>query len=284
MIVRPNHRLRNGGLILASTTIFLLLAWALLGPWILDVSKESASVMVANPYEPPSTRHWLGTNALGQDAFALLLLGMRTSLLVGICAGLIATVLGSIIGILSGFKGGVLDNILTAITDLIVVVPQLLVLILLCNSIDDRSYLLLTLFIGATSWTWVARSLRTQAASLRNRAHVDLARLNGLGTVTILRTQILPYVSSYVFMAFVMQLGSGIFAESALSMLGLGPRGAEAISLGSILHLAAETGAYTDGIWWIFLPPIAVITTAVYSLYLMNASLEMTFNPRMRNN
>ncbi len=153
---------------------------------------------------------------------------------VGIISGLIATIIGTLVGILGGYKGGIVDNILSATTNLFTVVPQLVVLVLLSNSVSNRSYLLLSCFIGATSWVWVARALRAQTASLRERDHISLAKLNGLGTLSILRKHLLPYVMSYVFMAFVMQLGAGIFAESALSMLGLGPRGTEVVSLGTI--------------------------------------------------
>lgn len=274
-------QMKSWAFIVGFTCFSVLILVAIFGPVIFGIDPAKAFDMQAEPFIGPSSEHFLGTNALGQDAFSLLLLGMRTSFYVGLLAGLFATILGTAIGIAGGYKGGIVDNILSTLTNLLIVVPQLIILVLLSGSVSNRSYLLLSMFIGATAWVWVARALRAQAASLRSRDHVNLAKLNGFGTFSILAKQILPYVLSYVFMAFVMQLGAGIFAESALSMLGLGPRGSDVVSLGTILHQAGETGAYTDGMWWIFLPPTLVITVTVYSLYLINTSLENVFNPRL---
>ncbi len=268
--------------VVALAALLLLIGIAAAGPWFYPLGSTEIFEMSRAPFTPPSAVAPLGTNALGQDVLGLLLLGARTSFAIGILAGLIATVIGVLIGMVAGFKGGLLDNALSALTNLLIVVPQLVILVLICNSVAHRSYALLAAFVGTTSWAWVARALRAQTASLRHRDHIALARLNGLSTFAILRKHILPYVLSYVFMAFVMQLGAGIFAESALSMLGLGLSGTEVISLGTMLHQAVESGAFTDGLWWVFLPPTVVITVTVYLLYLLNTSLEQAFNPRLR--
>ncbi len=278
--MNPRSRHIQGTLVWSSAVFVFIVLFALVGPALLGLTHEVTFEMSAGPFEPPSRAHLLGTNGLGQDALGLLLIGTRTSLLVGVLSGLLATLLGAVIGLVGGYKGGLVDNILTSLTNLLIVVPQLVVLVLLISTVSNRSYLLLAGFIGVTAWVWVARSLRARAVSLRESDRVALARMNGLGTNRIIVRHVLPFVMSYVSMAFVMQLGAGIFAESALSMLGLGPRGGDTTSLGVILHHALDSGAFTDGMWWVFLPPTALITVLVYSLYMFSTSLENVFNPR----
>ena len=262
----------------AATFFFFVLA-ALLLPLLMPLEPFTTN---ADPFLPPGRGHLLGTNNLGQDVFARLVYGLRSSLYVGLAAGAFATALGTGIGIVAGYKGGLIDNLLTLLTNLLVVIPQLIILILISNSIESRTLTLLAFFIGITAWVWVARALRAQASSLRNRDHVNIARLNGQGTATILARHILPYVFSYVFMAFVMQLGSGIFAEAALSMIGLGPQGSGFVSLGRMLNEAQANEALDSGYWWVFLPPTIIITLIIFSLYLINTAMEGVFNPRLR--
>ena len=251
---------------------------ALLGPLLLHVD---VSTRVGLAYLPPSGAHWLGTDHLGLDMVSLLIAGLRSSLFVGFLAGTVATTLGTMIGLYGGYKGGWIDDVLTACTNLFLVIPSLIVLILLSASIEDgRSLTLIALIIGCTTWTWSARAVRAQAESLRNRDHVNLARINGYGTFGIVFFQIMPYLLSYIFMVFILQMATGILAEASLSMLGLGPY--DSVSLGKILNEAKTNEALTDGAWWAFAPAMVLITTIVFSLYVINTSLEGVFNPRLR--
>ena len=250
---------------LVGISIFLLVLIAgVILPAVLNLDPFATD---GDPFLQPNLEYWLGTNNLGQDVFARLIYGLRSSLYVGLVAGLFATLLGTFIGIYSGYQGGRIDNVLTMATNLLIVIPQLVVLILISNSVETRSLTLTSLFIGATSWVWVARALRAQAASLKGREHIHLARINGFGTFKILLKQILPYVLSYVFMAFILQLTAGIFAEAALSMIGLGPLGTEVVSLGQILNNAQRNEALDSGYWWVFLPATIIITLLSFSLF-----------------
>jgi peptide/nickel transport system permease protein len=232
------------------------------------------------PFEPPSMDHWLGTNGEGQDMFCRLLIGLRASLFVGVAAGIFATILGTLIGVVGGYKGGVVDNALTLITNLFMVIPSILVLILIANSIEKRSMLLVAFIIGATTWPWTARAVSAQTSSLKNREHVSLAKLNGYGVVSILFMQILPYIMSYVFMVFIIQMATGILEEAAISMMGLGPY--DSVTLGQIINQAQKTEAFTNGNWWAFMPATLLITALQFSLYIVNTSMEGIFNPRLR--
>jgi peptide/nickel transport system permease protein len=236
---------------------------------------------VGLPYLPPAPGHWLGTDHLGVDMLSLLVAGLRSSLYVGLLAGSVATIVGTVIGVYGGYKGGFWDDLLTAMTNLFLVIPNLIVLILLSNSLEKgRSLTLISLIIGCTTWTWTARAVRAQAASLRSRDHVSLARLNGHGTLHIVALSILPYLASYLFMVFIQQTASAILAEAALSMLGLGPY--SSISLGNILNQAMQNEALTDGAWWAFLPAMTLIMAIAFALYLVNTSMEGVWNPRLR--
>ena len=251
---------------------------ALLGPLFVKVD---ASTRAGLAYMPPSGAHWLGTDHMGLDMTSMLVAGLRSSLYVGFLAGSIATSLGTLIGLYGGYKGGLIDDVLNAGTNLFLVIPSLIVLILLSASIENgRSLTLIALIIGCTTWTWSARAVRAQAASLRNRDHVALARINGYGTLGIVFVHIMPYLLSYLFMVFILQMAAGIFSEASLSMLGLGPY--DSVSLGKILNEAKINEALTDGAWWAFAPAMVLITTVVFSLYIINTSLEGVFNPRLR--
>jgi peptide/nickel transport system permease protein len=232
------------------------------------------------PFYSPSMQYWLGTNNQGQDMFARLVFGLRASLYVGLFAGIIATCLGTTIGMTAGYRGGILDNILSMATNLFLVIPSLIILILISNSIEKRSLTLVALIIGCTQWTWTARAVRAQTSSLRSRDHISLAKLNGYGTVSIILKHILPYILSYIFMAFILQMASGILSEAAISMLGLGPY--DSVSLGTILYNAQQHEALINGNWWVFLPAAFLVSMITFSLYMVNTAMEGVFNPRLR--
>jgi peptide/nickel transport system permease protein len=261
----------------ASLFLFTLLL-ALLGPVLYDVNVKTR---VGLAYMPPSAKAPLGTDHLGFDMVSLLIQGLRSSLFVGFVAGTIATIVGTLIGVYGGYKGGLIDDVLTVATNLFLVIPSLIVLILISSSLEEgRSLTLIALMIGGTTWTWSARAVRAQASSLRARDHVALARINGYGTFGIVMLHILPYLLSYIFMVFILQTATGILSEASISLLGLGPY--DSISLGKILNEAIQNEALSDGAWWAFTPAMVLITVIVFSLYVLNTSLEGVFNPRLR--
>jgi len=269
---------RSPFFVLGMSLFLLTLLLALLGPLLLHANVNER---VGLAYMAPSSAHWLGTDHMGVDMIAMLLAGLRSSLYVGFLAGTVATLVGTLIGLYGGYKGGWVDDLLTLGTNLFLVIPSLIVLILLSASIEDgRSLTLIALIIGCTTWTWSARAVRAQASSLRSRDHVALARINGYGTFGIVTVHIMPYLLSYIFMVFILQMAAGILSEASLSMLGLGPY--DSVSLGKILNEAKTNEALTDGAWWAFAPAMVLITLIVFSLYIINTSLEGVFNPRLR--
>ena len=227
----------------------------------------------------------LGTDNFGRDTFRELIYATGTSLLVGFVAGLVATFVGLSLGLLAGYIGGVTDDAIMFITNLFTVIPSFVLLILISSSVDAdmRGPALVAVIIGATSWPWTTRSVRAQVVSLRNRDHVNLSKLSGHSMLRIVLTDILPYVASYVVMAFILQVSSGILAEAQLSMLGLGPKTTTTPTLGLMMQWAMKYSAHTNGSWWAYFPVILVITLISFSLNLMNTGLDQVFNPTLRD-
>ena len=263
---------------LIGISIFLLtICMAVLLPFFYHIDVRTMGA----PMLPPSPRHWLGTNHMGIDMISLLVRGLRSSLYVGFVAGIIATIVGTLLGVYAGFKGGWQDEVITLLTNIFVVIPQFVVLILISASMKEgRSLTLIAVIIALTSWTWSARAVRAQSSSLKSRDHIALARVNGNGTLSIVLYQILPYLLSYVFMVFIFQTASGIISESCISMIVLGPY--DTVSLGTILNDAMRNEALSDGAWWAFVPATVLISLIVFAFYVINTSMEGVFNPRLR--
>ena len=265
---------------IAAALIGVVLVFGVIGPFVV---RTDPNAVIGGLYDKPTTQGlamWLGTDNEGQSVLANLVNGIRTSLLVGLIAGVIATGIGLLIGLVAGFQGGTLDDTLMGITNIVLAIPSIVVVILLSVALNGRSSLILAFVIGITSWPWTARAVQAQSTSIRVREHIDVARLSGARWVSILAWDILPYLLSYVAMAFVLQISGAILTESALSLLGLGPSGET--SLGTMLHWALAWGSVRVGAWWAFLPPTIMLTLVAFSLLLLQSSLDEVFNPRLR--
>jgi peptide/nickel transport system permease protein len=268
---------RSGRFRVSVSLIALLVGVALVGPNLSDANPRFA---VGGRYNPPSAGIWLGTDAIGNDVFVQLMHGLGTSLYIGLVAGAVATAIGVVIGTLSGYLGGFLDELLMGLTNILITVPTIVILVLLSVALQNRSTLLLGVIIGVTSWPWTARAVRAQTSSLKVREHIDIARLSGAGTGRIIGLEILPYMASYVVMAFVLQLSNGVLNEAALSLLGLGP--SQSISLGRMLQSALQGEALRVGAYWAILPQTVLLALIAFSLLLLQSSLDEFFNPRLR--
>ncbi|MCL2832410.1 MAG: ABC transporter permease [Treponema sp.] len=231
--------------------------------------------------EAPLELHLLGTDNFGRDVMTQLVAGTRTSLIIGVVAGSIATLIGLTIGLLAGYIGGQLDNFLSSVINIFLVIPSFVILILISVSISARGFITTGIIIGFTSWPWTARAVRAQTTSLRNRDHVNLSKLSGHSMPRIIARDILPYIASYVVMAFILQVASGILAEASISMLGLGPR--NVATLGLMMFWANFFNALFNGNWWAFLPMVIMISLITFSLNLMNSGLDQIFNPQIRS-
>ncbi len=252
----------------------------------LEQSTTIASKEFVNTKDVANRRTFiLGTDNFGRDVLTELLDATKTSLRVGLIAGIVATLIGLMLGLLSGYLGGMVDNIITFVTNLFTVIPSFILLILISYSVGQaaRGVNLVATIIGLTSWTWTTRSVRSQVISLRNRDHVNLSKLSGHSMMRIVLTDILPYIASYVVMAFILQISSGILAEAQLSMLGLGPSTSTTATLGLMMNWANLYAAPLNGSWWAYFPVVIMIALISFSLNLMNTGLDQIFNPQLRD-
>jgi peptide/nickel transport system permease protein len=226
----------------------------------------------------------LGTDNFGRDVLTELVIATRVSLLIGFVAGTVATIIGLILGLVSGYVGGWIDDAIMFVTNLFITIPSIVLLILISYSIgqEHRGAFTIAVVIGFTSWVWTARAVRSQVISLRNRDHVNLSKLSGHSLAHIIIRDILPYIASYVVMAFILQISAGILAEAGLSILGLGPRTTEVPTLGLMLNWAFIYQAPILGKWWAYLPVIIDIALITFSMNLMNTGLDQVFNPALR--
>ena len=227
----------------------------------------------------------LGTDNFGRDVLTELVKATSISLEIGLVAGVIATLIGLTLGLLGGYIGGFADDFIMFITNLFTVIPGFVLLILLSYSIgqDKRGAITIAVVIGFTSWVWTARAVRSQVISLRNRDHVNLSKLSGHSIVHIIAADILPYIASYVVMAFILQISSAILAEAGLSILGLGPRTTEVPTLGLMMNWAMIYQAEILGKWWAYFPVLVTIALITFSMNLMNTGLDQVFNPALRD-
>jgi peptide/nickel transport system permease protein len=226
----------------------------------------------------------LGTDNFGRDVLTELVAATRVSLQIGFVAGIIATLIGLTLGLLAGYIGGLVDDVIMFITNLFTVIPGFVLLILISFSIgqEQRGAFTIAVVIGFTSWVWTARAVRSQVFSLRNRDHVNLSKLSGHSIVHIIVADILPYIASYVVMALILQISSGILAEAGLSILGLGPRTTEVPTLGLMMNWAMIYQAQILGKWWAYFPVLVTIALITFSMNLMNTGLDQVFNPALR--
>ena len=236
--------------------------------------------IVGPPEEPPSDRFPLGTNSWGRDLLARLLSGIESSLYIGVTAALISLAIGVVIGVISGFKGGLSDSSLMMVTDVVLVLPSILIMMLVAAYLKERNPLFVSIIIGVTSWPWVARAMRSQIMSLKSREFMYMSRMAGLRDMRIIIEDLLPNMASYIFMAFVLLMSGAMIAEAGLSMIGLGVT--KGVSLGTILYWAQILEAVRRGLWWWFLPPGVCLVALAASLLLMSTALDEYFSPRLK--
>ncbi len=225
---RPHHtlwgdafiRLKRNRLALAGAIFIILITLAavfapLITPYTFDQQ------MYDEILEGPSVKHWLGTDQLGRDAFSRLIYGARTSLAVGVFTQIIVLAIGLPIGALAGYAGGKIDNLLMRFVDIMYAFPDILLIILL-RSILGGSIFMIFLAIGLVGWVGVSRLVRGQILSLKERDFINAARAMGGSGNYITRRHLLPNSLGPVIVTVTFNIPRAIFAEAALSYIGIG--------------------------------------------------------------
>ncbi len=269
--------LRNRKLVFGLSVVVLFLLTAIIGPHLTDLDPFEFGQALGSP---PSSENWFGTTGAGQDVYSQWVHGLGASFVVGAIGATVASLIGMTVGFVSGYRGGALDDLLSVVTNIVLVIPTLAVLIIVSAYLTISGFVAEGILIGATSWPWAARSIRAQTFSLTSREFVSLARLSGSGHWRIITKEIAPNMSSYLFLVFILLFGGSILAAATLDFLGLGP--SNAMSLGLMMNNAVANAALNLGYWWWFVPPGLAITAVVGGLYVMNVGLDEVFNPKLR--
>ena len=233
------------------------------------------------PLAGPSATNWLGTTTSGQDIASQLIYGSRVSLLVGLFGGLLATAIALLVGMISGYaEGTLLDDVLSFITNVALVIPALPLIITLVAYAEVRGIGLIVGVIAVTSWAGAARAKRAQIITLRNRDFVTAAKFAGEGTFRIVFREIMPNMTSLVAASFVGAATGAIGAEAGLSALGLGDT--QSVSWGTMLYQSNAQGAIAQGLFvWVFAPGL-VLAILMTGLTFMNFGVDLLSNPHLR--
>jgi len=264
------------GLFMLVSTILV----ALLAPWIAPYNPyEPVDATAADVMAPPSREHPLGQDDVGRDVLSLTIYGARISLAVGFAAALIIVLLGCTIGLAAGYAGGRVDMGLMRFTDAILVIPAL-PLMLVVIAVAGRSLNNIILIIGLLSWTYMARVVRAQVLSVKERQFVMRARALGVTGLGIVVIHILPQVLPVIFAEATLDVSFAILSEASLSFLGLGDP--TLISWGSMLNRAFMRGAVTKGAWWYLLPPGMALAWVTLGLVLLSNAIQEIINPRLQ--
>ncbi len=271
-LVTLNRKVSFG---LAILIFFVLIA--LFGPMLFPKDPNAFSQDIL---QPPSAAHWLGTTQTGQDILTQLLASTRFSLIMGFVIGTSTMIVSVIIGLVSGYFGGLIDEALSLITNVFLVLPTLPLAILLAAFVAYRGPLTIAIVLIVTGWSWGARVLRAQTLSMRNRDYVEAARASGETTLRIIFFEILPNEISIVAAELLGTVIYAILAETGLEFLGLGD--ITSTSWGTMLYWAGNNDALLLGAWWWFLPPGLCIAVLGAGLAFVNFGIDEIANPRLR--
>jgi peptide/nickel transport system permease protein len=270
-----HDRAGRAGLLVLSFVVVMAVG----GPRVFPFDPSEVGTTAASILGPPSAAHWLGTDELGRDLFREFLAGAGISLLVGVVATLISILIGSVVGLVAGYFGRWVDASLMRVTDFFLVLPTIPLVIALA-AIFGQSLGIIMLVIGLTGWPPVARIVRSQVLSLRERAFVRRVQSMGGSHLRLIGLHILPNVTPLIFANAVLVIAASILAEATLAFLGLGDP--VHVSWGTMLHFAFVSGAVGRGAWWYFLPPGLGIVLVVLAFTLSGHSLDRILNPRLR--
>lgn len=262
---------------IGSATVGFFIFIALFGPPLFV--HQDPNHYTLNILQPPSAAHWLGTNQGGQDLFGQLVLGTRSSVGWSFFTAALVLVIAVTVGLVSGYFGGFVDDALSVITNVFLVIPPL-PLAIVAAQYFARSTLTVALVVALTNWTWGARTLRAQTLSIRNREFVTAAKTTGERTWRIIFFEIFPNQISIVAASFVTTTIQVILAVAGLEFLGLGNN--QVVSWGIMLNAAYNDSALLQGAWWWFVPPGLCIALLGAGLALINFGIDEIADPRLR--
>ncbi len=264
----------RGRLVVGGSLVAAVALTALLAPWLAPHGPND--VGVGSPHVAPSAAFWLGTDGVGRDCLSRLLYGARISLPIGLLAVIVATSVGTAVGAVAGYLGGWADRAALWVVDLLMALPRLVLLlavVAVVGSHDGSRVLLVAGVLGLTGWMPVARVVRSQVLSIKQREYVLAARAVGLSPASVITRHVLPGVLSPVIVNGALLVGTTILLEASLSFLGLGVP-LPAPSWGAMV------GSGTLHAWWLSVFPGAAIALTVLGFNLLGDGLRALSDPR----
>jgi peptide/nickel transport system permease protein len=267
---------RNPAAASGTVVLVLFVLAAILAPYVAPYGERE---QVGAPFAPPSAAHPFGLDDGGIDMLTLMLHGARVSLVVGFAAALVAMLVGGAVGVVGGYFGGKVDAVLAGITNYVYAIPDI-PLILVIAAIWGRSLLNIILIIGLIYWASVARVIRAEVKSVRERTYVMRARSLGAGNARVILRHVLPQVGPLLVALTVLQMAYAIFQETAIAFLGLGDP--SLISWGKLIENGFEANAITADAWWALVPPGLAVVVVVLACTMLGRAVEDALNPRLR--
>lgn len=264
---------------LAGALLLLLFTVTALGAPFIAPYDPAAELFL--PMTAPSSQHLLGTTSYGQDVFSQLVWGTRESLVIGIVAGVMATIISMLVGVTAAYRGGMTDLVLSLITDIFLVMPQLPLMIVIAAYFKGSGVGVIIVVITITGWSFGARQLRSQALSLRNREYLEAARIRGERSLYIIIREVLPTMISLIAANFLGAALYAVLAAAGLQFIGLG--NVNDLSWGTMLYWAENNEALTSGASpaWAIAPGLCIAALGA-SFALLNYAFDEIGNPALR--
>ncbi len=260
-----------------SAILVVFAALAVLAPVLAPYDPQD---FVGRPSLAPSREFLFGTTGSGQDVLSQTLYGARVSLAVGVLVGVATTVLGAIVGIAAGYFRGRVDDLLSLLTNIFLIIPSLPLLVIL-SAFLPPGFWTIVVVLTVTGWAWPARVLRSQALSLREKDFVASARVSGEGSMRIMFREILPNMMSIVAAGLFGAVIYAIGAQAGLEFLGLGDP--NVVSWGTNLYWAQNNASLLSGAWWTFVPSGLCIALVAFAFTMVNYAIDEITNPRLRS-
>ncbi len=267
--------LENKKATFGAAVVFLFVLVALICPAFVRDPEAFLSV----PLQPPSAEFWLGTTGQGQDVFAQTLYGARTSLWVGFFVGVTVVCMGTSVGLAAGYFGGWVDDVLTTLINVFLIMPGLPLAVVLAAYLPAGP-LTLAFVLIVTGWSWHARVIRAQTLGLRHKDFVNAAIVCGESHLRIMFVEILPNMTSLMVSGFIGATVYAIGAQVGLEFLGLGD--VSVVTWGTNLYWAANNQALLTESWWTIVPTGLSIASVGFSLVMINFAIDEVTNPRLR--
>jgi peptide/nickel transport system permease protein len=255
--------------------------------WNTDLAYTGSSPLNLPPVGFTSARglvgtwdHPLGTENSGRDLLALIIQGAPNSFMVGVIAAVVGMGVGIFLGFSAGFLGGRVDDIVKLLSDVAVTIPALMVLIVIQSLLRQVEVTTMAFLISLFAWPGPTRLIRAQVLTMRESGYVQMAKLSGASTSSIMFREIMPNLIPYLFASFIGNATGAILAAVGLETLGLGPQ--RVPTLGGTIYYALNQAAILRGMWWWWGLPTILLAIIFIGLLLINLGFDEIANPRLR--